>query len=117
MGICHSDDQAGPKPVWRSLPMTKELDVPMTKTTLESRGAGRIKMGLCAAAAASLFMIPLACNAEPAAAARLPSPWVSCSEPQRVAYRVVPPALNPHNAFTRMIKVHLKPGETCADLK
>lgn len=49
--------------------------------------------------------------------ARLPSPWISCSDVEHVAYRAVPPALNPHNAFTHPIKVRLKPGETCADLK
>ncbi len=45
------------------------------------------------------------------------SVWISCDDQQRVAYRVVPPVLNPHNAFTHPIKVHLKPGMSCADLK
>jgi hypothetical protein len=48
---------------------------------------------------------------------RLHSPWISCSEMERVAYRAVPPALNVHNMFLHPIKVALKPGQSCADLK
>jgi len=43
--------------------------------------------------------------------------WISCDDRARVAYRVVPPALNPHAAFTHPLKVSLKPSQACRDLK
>ena len=43
--------------------------------------------------------------------------WVACDDRTRIAYRVVPPALNPHAAFTHPIKVKLRPSESCQDLK
>ncbi len=49
--------------------------------------------------------------------AQASSVWISCDAVQRVAYRIVPAGHNPHNAFTRPIEVHLKPAQTCADLK
>lgn len=94
----------------------------MTKNTFGISHSVAVKRGLYVAAAASLLVVSFDCKAEPAAAppggeVRLHSPWISCNELERVAYRVVPPALNPHNAFTQPIKVHLKPGQSCADLK
>ena len=56
-------------------------------------------------------------EAEATAAPSLPAPWVSCDDARHVAYRVVPPRLNPHNAFTHPIKVRLSSGQTCASLK
>lgn len=50
-------------------------------------------------------------------AAQASSVWISCDEGQHVAYRIVPAGHNPHNAFTRPIEVHLKPAQTCAELK
>ncbi len=43
--------------------------------------------------------------------------WIACDDRTRVAYRVVPPTLNPHVAFTHPIKVKLRPSESCQDLK
>ncbi len=65
---------------------------------------------------ALLLMTAFHAQAEQATTA-LPKPWISCSDVDHVAYRVVPPALNPHNMFTQPIKVNLKPSQSCADLK
>jgi hypothetical protein len=43
--------------------------------------------------------------------------WLSCDPAERVAYWVVPAALNHHNTWTQPIKVSLKPSQTCADFK
>ncbi len=90
----------------------------MTTFSLESGRSSSLKKGLFVAAAATLMMAGFDCRAEPAGSqTQLHSPWVSCSDVDHVAYRVVPPALNPHNMFTQPIKVSLKPGQSCADLK
>jgi hypothetical protein len=81
-------------------------------------GFGSLKMGLSVAAAASLSLASFNAWAGPdSAQTGLHSPWISCSDVDHVAYRVVPPALNPHNMFTHPIKVQLKSGQSCADLK
>jgi hypothetical protein len=91
----------------------------MTTVTLETDRHSSLKKGLFIAASATLLMAGFDCRAETASATptQLHSPWISCSEADHVAYRVVPPALNPHNMFTQPIKVSLKPGQSCADLK
>jgi hypothetical protein len=91
----------------------------MSKMTNGATRVASFKAGLCVAAGASVLMAGFDCRAEstPGTDAHLHSPWMSCSELERVAYRIVPPALNPHNAFTQPVKVSLKPGQSCADLK
>jgi hypothetical protein len=91
----------------------------MSKMTDGATRFASLKAGLYVAAAAAVLMAGFDCRAEPAAGTEvhLHSPWIACSELEHVAYRVVPPALNPHNAFTHPVKVSLKPGQSCADLK
>ncbi len=74
------------------------------------------KVSLAIAATVSLSAAAQAADTG-ATAPQLHAPWISCDDGARVAFRVVPPAMNLHNAFTHPIKVSLKPGQACADLK
>jgi hypothetical protein len=90
----------------------------LTKVTGGKAKTGLGLLGLTAGVALALgWAGPSAPAAAADSVAKPSSVWISCDDQQRVAYRVVPPVLNPHNAFTHPIKVHLKPGMSCADLK
>jgi hypothetical protein len=45
------------------------------------------------------------------------SAWLSCDAVQRVAFRLVPPGVNPHNEFTQPVRVKLGSSQTCADFQ
>ncbi len=68
--------------------------------------------------AAALAFVVLAAGHAPARAdtAQGSSVWTACDAGRGVAYRTLAPGHNPHNAFTHPIKVHMKAGETCAQL-
>ncbi len=82
-------------------------------TGLSAKAAGSLRPASGAFAVMAALLTSACANAGAAA----PRAWLSCDPVKRVAYWVVPPALNHHNTWTQPIKVNLKPSQTCADFK